>query len=90
MKAVGVYVVIKQIKGQTRVRKSGLEIPVEMSDRFIQGVIHSTSELGKNEFGLQDGQNVLYDKHAGHEVKNIKGEDYKVIQCRDIAVVLDD
>ena len=88
MKAVGVYVVIKQNKGEIRKRKSGLQVPTKLSDRFIGGVIYSASEIGKDEFGLSEGQQVLYDKHAGHDIKGVDGEDYKVITCRDIAVVL--
>lgn len=80
--------VIKHVKGQTRKRRSGIEVPTELSDRFIRGEIISVSETGKEEFGLDSGQEVLYDKHAGHEVKGVDGEDYKVITCRDIAVTL--
>lgn len=89
MVAVGAYLIIEPIKGQTRKRASGLEIPVELEDRFIQGVVHSASPLGKNEFGLEEGQNILYDKHAGHDIKNINGKDYKVIRCTDVAVIMD-
>lgn len=89
MIAVGQYVIIKPIKGESRQRKSGLHIPTELSDRFIGGVVHSVSkEIGEEQFGLKQGQQVLYDKHSGHDIKGIDGESYKVITCRDIAVVL--
>lgn len=75
--------------GQTRKRSSGLEIPTELSDRFLRGTITSVSEeIGAKEFGLKEGQEVLYDKHAGHEIKGVDGEDYKIITCRDVAVIL--
>lgn len=89
MKAVGIYVIVETVKNQTRKRKSGLEVPVELSDRFILGKIHSVSEeIGEKEFGLEAGQEILYDKHAGHELKNIEGQDFKLISCRDVAVIL--
>ena len=80
---------MKPVKGEERVRKSGLVVPTKLSDRFIGGVIKSASNVGKDEFGLEAGQHVLYDKHAGHDVKDIDGESYRVITCRDVAVVLD-
>lgn len=89
MRAVGIYVLIKQTKGETRQRKSGLQVPTQLSDRFVGGVIHSVSqEIGKDEFGLKEGQKILFDKHAGHDIKGTDGETYKVITCRDVAVVL--
>jgi co-chaperonin GroES (HSP10) len=88
MKAVSVYLIIKKEKGQVRTSKSGLDIPAEMNDRFIKASIISASELGKEEFGLEAGQEVLYDKHAGHEFKGVDGESYRIITCRDVAVVL--
>lgn len=86
--AVGIYVLIKHKTGQTRMRKSGLEIPTEMEDRFVLGEIVSASEsIGKEEFGLEAGQEILYDKHAGRSVR-IEGEDYLMVTCRDIAMIV--
>jgi co-chaperonin GroES (HSP10) len=90
MQAVGGYVLIQHLVGQTRKRSSGLEVPTELADRFLRGTVVSASEeIGKKEFGLQAGQDVLYDKMAGHEIKGIDGQEYKVITVRDIAVILD-
>lgn len=89
MVGVGLYVIIKPIEGVMRTTSSGLDIPTELGDRFIQGDLISASEdIGKKEFGLEGGQVVLYDKFAGHEIKGSDGETYKLITCRDIAVVL--
>lgn len=86
MQAVESYIAIKQTKS-TRKSSSGLEIPTALSDRFIVGEIVSVSDEGKGR-GLAEGQEVLYDKHAGHEVKNIEGMDIKLVQIRDIALIL--
>ena len=89
MQAVGGYVLIQHLVGQTRKRSSGLEVPTELADRFLRGTIMSASEeVGKKEFGLEAGQDVLYDKHAGHEIKGADGQEYKVITVRDVAVIL--
>jgi len=89
MQAVGGYVIIQHELGQTRKRSSGLEVPSELADRFLRGKIYAASEeVGKKEFGLEAGQTVLYDKHAGHEIKGVDGVEYKIITCRDIAVIL--
>ena len=79
---------VQKTKGVVRTSKSGLDIPSDIEDRFIQGVIVSSSETGKKDFGLKDGDVVLYDKHAGNTFKGADGEEYKVIYCRDVAVVL--
>ncbi|WZE63628.1 hypothetical protein PANI_CDS0109 [Maribacter phage Panino] len=88
MHGVGIYVVIKPKDGAMRSTNSGLEIPTAMSDRFLQGEVISASDVGKEEFGLEKGQNVLYDKHSGHDVPSIGDGTYRVVTCRDIAVIL--
>ncbi len=89
MKAVGAFVVVKRKDGALRTTKSGLDVPTAMSDRFLQAeLISASQEVGKKEFGLEAGQNVLYDKHAGHDAVGVDGETYRVITCRDIAVIL--
>jgi co-chaperonin GroES (HSP10) len=86
--AVGLYVLIKHKAGQTRMRKSGLEIPTEMEDRFVLGeIISASTSIGKEEFGLEAGQQVLYDKHAGRQVR-VEGEDYLMVTCRDVALIV--
>jgi co-chaperonin GroES (HSP10) len=86
--AVGIYVLIKSKAGETRMRKSGLEIPADMEDRFVTGIVVSASEsIGKKEFGLEADQEVLFDKHAGRQLR-LEGEDYLMVTCRDIALIL--
>lgn len=81
--------IVKPIAGETRQRSSGLVVPTQLSDRFVGAVIHSVSEdVGRDQFGLEQGQRVLYDKHAGYDIKGVDGATYKVISCRDVAVIL--
>ena len=81
--------IVQPIAGETRKRSSGLVVPTQLSDRFVGAVIHSVSDdVGRDQFGLSEGQRVLYDKHAGYDVKGVDGVSYKVISCRDIAVIL--
>jgi co-chaperonin GroES (HSP10) len=88
MMAVGLFVLIQPRIGQTRTRKSGLEVPAALEDRFLLGQIISASEKeGKGEFGLEAGQEVLYDKHAGQKL-TVAGEDYLLITCRDVALII--
>ena len=88
MRGVGIYVVIKPTEGIMRQTSSGLDIPASIADRFIQAEIISASKIAKDEFGLKDGDTVLYDKHAGNEFKGVDNKTYRAITCRDIAVVL--
>lgn len=89
MKAVGVYVILKRKDGALRADKSGLDVPTAMSDRFLEADLISASEkIGKDEFGLEAGQKVLYDKNAGHDHQGADGITYRVVTCRDIASIL--
>jgi co-chaperonin GroES (HSP10) len=88
MQAVGLFVIVKKEKAVVRTSKSGLDIPTDMEDRFLKGTIISVSELVMKDFGIKNGDIILFDKHSGNEFKGIDGEIYKVITCRDIAVIL--
>lgn len=88
MRGVGVYIIIKPSAGIMRESKSGLDIPASSLDRFVQADIISASDIAKTEFGLKEGDTILYDKHAGNEFKGVDNETYRAITCRDVAVVL--
>lgn len=89
MKAVGQFVIIKVKDGALRTTKSGLEVPTAMSDRFLQAdLISASKEIGKDEFGLEAGQEILYDKHAGYDIPGPDGTTYRLISCRDVGVIL--
>lgn len=88
MHAVGIFVIVQKETGVVRKSKSGLDIPSDIEDRFIRGTIISCSEIANKEFGLKDGDCILFDKHSGNEFKGSNGETYRAIRCSDIAVVL--
>lgn len=72
-----------------RQTSSGLDIPADMNDRFVQAeVISASTSIGKEEFGIEKGQTILYDKFAGHEFKGVDNKTYRAITCRDVAVIL--
>lgn len=86
--AVGRFVLIEKDKATTQKRRSGLETPTGTEDRFIKGKILSVSEnIGEKEFGLKEGQEILFDKHAGQPLK-IDGNPYHMITCNDVAIIL--
>lgn len=88
MKAVGIYVVINQLRNQERESNSGLLKSPEILDRFLTGEVIACSAIGKEQFGIEEGQRVLFDKNAGHHIPSPDGEYHKVVTCNDIAVIL--
>jgi|TARA_R100001463_G_scaffold133457_1_gene194881 co-chaperonin GroES (HSP10) len=84
MKAINRYIVIKNIK--TEQKKIGGLIMTDETDadnRYIKAKIISCGNLVE---GLQDGDTIYYDKHAGHDI-SWKDELYMVIQDRDVVLV---
>lgn len=88
MQAVGIYVVINQLRNQERESSSGILKSPEILDRFLTGEVVSCSAIGKEQFGIKEGQRVLFDKNAGHQISSPAGEYHKVVTCNDIAVIL--
>lgn len=88
MQAVGNYLVIKQLRSQERESSSGLLKSPEILDRFLQGEVLSASTVAKEHFGLEEGQIVLFDKNAGHQIPSEDGSIWKVVMCTDIAVII--
>ena len=89
MQAVGIWVVIKQVRGQERESSSGLLKSADILDRFLQGeVLSSSEEIGEKQYGVKKGQTVLFDKNQGHQIPSKDGEIVKVVTCNDIAVIL--
>ena len=86
MKAINNYVIVKESKLGVKKSASGLEFAETLDDesRYRKGTIVDPGAF--SEF-LDEGMNVLYDKHAGHGSPDLP-ERCKVMQIRDIAVVL--
>jgi len=88
MKAIGMYVLIKPNEGKMRKSSSGLEITASKNDRFVEGKVVSIPEDVSDHSGVKNGDKILYDKHSGHDVKSATGDNLKVIEIRNIAIVL--
>ena len=86
MRAVGYFIVIDEIKESVKKTDGGLLLTDAHTQdiRYVKGKVKSVGTMVK---GVEDGETVLYDRVAGHGVE-IDNQFYKVIQERDIALVL--
>ena len=86
MKAVGIYLVIKEIKEKPTKTKGGLLLTDKLKEdiRYRKGIIKSVGELVK---GVKAGDSIFYDKHAGFNIELDK-EIYLVIKQQDVVIVL--
>ena len=84
MKAINQYLVVENIKeGMKDVGGLLLTEELDTDNRYLKAKIISTGNLVE---GLQDGEIVYYDKHAGHGI-SYKDKLYQVIQSRDVVLV---
>ena len=85
MEAINRYIIVDKIKAEPK-KVAGLIMTDEtdQASRYIKANIISCGNLVE---GLQDGDTIYYDKHAGHDI-SWKDTLYRVI--RDIDVVLVD
>jgi co-chaperonin GroES (HSP10) len=84
MKAINDYIVVNVEKeGPKKVGGLLLTEELDESNRYIKATIISTGNLVE---GLNDGDVIYYDKHAGH---GISWQDtvYQVIRGRDVVLV---
>ncbi len=86
MQAIGIYLVIKEIKEKTTKTKGGLLLTDKLKEdiRYRKGIIKSVGELVK---GVKAGDSIFYDKHAGFNIELDK-EIYLVIKQQDVVIVL--
>ena len=84
MKAVNNYIVITEIKEETK-SESGLLIMDQHTNdiRYLKGEVVS---IGENTVGVAEGNIIYYDRHAGHGIE-YKGKLYKVIRQPDVVIV---
>jgi len=84
MKAINHYVIVNKIKTEPKML-AGLIMTddTDVDNRYIRAKIISTGNLVE---GLKDGDNIYYDKHAGHAI-TWKDDLYQVIQSRDVVLV---
>ena len=84
MKAINNYIVVDKVKAEPKT-VAGLIMTddTDVDNRYIKAKIISTGNLVE---GLKDGDNIYYDKHAGHAI-TWKDDLYQVIQSRDVVLV---
>jgi len=84
MKAINNYVIVDKIKTEPK-KVAGLIMTdnTDVDNRYIRAKIISTGNLVE---GLKDGDNIYYDKHAGHAI-TWEDDLYQVIQSRDVVLV---
>ena len=88
MKAIGRNIIInKKKEGTTRTKGGLLLAETQREDiRYTKATIVSVGEESENA-GLKEGDNIYFDRHAGHKIEFEK-EIYNVIKLQDIVVVL--
>ena len=86
MKAIGRNLIIKKEKQGTTKTKGGLLLAESQKDdiRYIKASIVS---VGEEIQGLKKGDEIFFDRHAGHRIE-INGDAYNVIKIQDVVVVL--
>ncbi len=84
MKAINNYIIVDKIKTEPK-KLAGLIMTddTDVDNRYVKAKIISTGNLVE---GLKDGDNIYYDKHAGHAI-SWKNALYQVIQSRDVVLV---
>lgn len=83
MQALLYYLVIKDIEPKLKKSASGLELNDELRKdiRYRRAEVISVGSEVKN---IEIGDEVLYDKNAGHFTPEQDGENFKVVTVRDI------
>ena len=76
MKAVNHYLVIDMIKEESKVGGLILTDETNEDNRYLKGKVVSIGNLVE---GIQEGDTIYYDKHAGHGIQH-KDKFYGVIK----------
>ena len=86
MKAVGNNLIIQKVEENITKSKGGLLLNKnDRADiRYIEAQIISVGDTIK---GLDKGNTIFYDRHAGHSIE-IDSNTYQVIKAQDVVVVL--
>ena len=86
MKAIGKNLIIKKQKEGTTKTKGGLLLAENHREdiRYVEAVLVS---VGDEIVGLNEGDSIYFDRHAGHKIE-VDKEIYHVIKVQDVVVVL--
>ena len=84
MKAVNHYIIIEQIKDEPK-KVAGLILTENVDDdnRYLKAKVVSVGNLVE---GINEGDTVYYDKHAGHGIQH-KDKFYHVIKQMDVVLI---
>ena len=87
MKAVGKNIIIKKAKEGIAKTNGGLLVTENQREdiRYTQASIIS---VGEEVVGLKEGDEIYFDRHAGHKIPELANETYHVIKAADVVVVL--
>ena len=86
MKAIGVFLVIEDIKEKPTKTKGGLLL----ADMHREDIRYRKAEVlntGSEVVGVKDGDQIYFDRHAGHGIE-IDKEKFHVIKLQDVVVIL--
>ena len=84
MKAVNHYLVIDMIKNEpTKVGGLILTEQTDEDNRYLKAKVVS---IGNNVEGIEEGDVIYYDKHAGHGIQH-KDKFYGVIKQTDVVLI---
>ena len=86
MRAIGIYLVIQEIKEKPTKTKGGLLLTDKLKEdiRYRQGLVKSVGDLVQ---GVKPEDKIYYDKHAGFNIE-IDEEIFLVIKQQDVVIVL--
>ena len=86
MKAIGKYIVIDPAKESNTKTKGGLLLTENNREdiRYRKGKVIT---IGTNVVGVNDGDQIYYDRHAGFGIE-LEKEQFKVIKEQDVVIVL--
>jgi co-chaperonin GroES (HSP10) len=86
MRAIGGYLVIKEVKEKPTKTKGGLLLTDKIKEdiRYRQGIVKSVGELVQ---GVKTNDKIYYDKHAGFNIE-IDEDLFLVIKQQDVVIVL--
>jgi len=86
MKAIGKYIIIREIKEDIKKTEGGLLL----AENHREDIRYRTADVvsvGTHVEGIDVGDKIYYDRIAGHNIE-IKDDVYKVIQEIDVIIVL--
>ena len=83
MKAVNHYLIIDMIKEEPKVGGLILTEKTDEDNRYLKAKVVS---IGNNVEGIEEGDVIYYDKHAGHGIQH-KDKFYGVIKQTDVVLI---